>query len=327
MSSRLPSPTSRSIRRPARWRWWGTRRWTTSAASSTRPSWRARSTAASPRAWARCWASTWSTTSTASSSPPRSWTTCCRAPTTCPRCASATTASPAPPTPWASRARASRAWRVRSLPRSTRCSTRSPAAGCASSTCRCRRPACGPRSTRVSPAGDIDRLHPSRYARGMSRTEMRTRRWKRVEYDRLIEAGFFRPGDPVELLGGQLIVAEPQGSGHFAAVRAAEEALRAAFGRGWDVRGQGPLALDEESEPEPDLAVVPGSFRDYQTGHPSRPVLVIEVSETSVALDREPDPAAPFGWRYRSVIVLGRGASVSPLALPGRRIPIADLLL
>ena len=43
--------------------------------------------------------------------------------------------------------------------------------------------------------------------------------------------------------------------------------------------------------------------------------------------DPEPDPAAPFGWRYRSVIVLGRGASVSPLALPGRRIPIADLLL
>jgi Uma2 family endonuclease len=192
----------------------------------------------------------------------------------------------------------------------------------------------------------------------MSPAEPRTRPWKRVEYDRLIEAGFFRPGDPVELLGGQLIVAEPQGSGHFAAVRAAEEALRAAFGRGWEVRGQGPLALDEDSEPEPDLAVVAGSFRDYQTSHPSRPVLVVEVSESSLSLDRlhkgslyaragladywivnlperalevyrdpEPDPAAPFGWRYRSVTVLGRGASVSPLALPGRRIPMADLLL
>jgi hypothetical protein len=83
----------------------------------------------------------------------------------------------------------------------------------------------------------------------MPRAEIKTRRWKRVEYDLLIEGGFFRSGDPTELLGGQLIVAEPQGSGHFAAVRAAEEALRAAFGRGWEVRGQGPLALDEESEP------------------------------------------------------------------------------
>ena len=43
----------------------------------------------------------------------------------------------------------------------------------------------------------------------------------------------------------------------------------------------------EESEPEPDVAVVPGSFRDYVGGHPSRPALVLEVSESSLALDRE----------------------------------------
>ena len=113
-----------------------------------------------------------------------------------------------------------------------------------------------------------------------------TRRWTRVEYDRLIEAGFFRPGDPVELLGGQMIVAEPQGSRHFAALRATQEALRAAFGAGWEIRGQGPIALDEESEPEPDLAVVPGTFRDYRAAHPSSPALVVEISEASLALDR-----------------------------------------
>ena len=191
----------------------------------------------------------------------------------------------------------------------------------------------------------------------MAGPEITPHRWKRIEYDRLIESGFFPSGDPVELLGGQLIVAEPQGSRHFAAIRAAEEALRTAFGAGWEVRGQGPLALDDESEPEPDLAVVPGSFRDYQTRHPSRPALVVEVSETSLALDRdhkgslyaragvadywivnlpervvevyrdpESDVAAPFGWRYRSVAVLGRGASVSPLALPAARVRLADLL-
>jgi len=190
----------------------------------------------------------------------------------------------------------------------------------------------------------------------MARVEVKTRRWKRVEYDRLIETGFFQPGDPIELIGGQLIVAEPQGSGHFAAIRAVEEALRVAFGVGWDVRGQGPVALDEESEPEPDVAVVPGSFRDYVAAHPSRPVLVVEVSESSLALDRHhkgslyaraglddywivnlvdrvlevhrhpgPDPAASFGWRYQSVEALGRGASVSPLSLPGAQIRVADL--
>jgi Uma2 family endonuclease len=187
--------------------------------------------------------------------------------------------------------------------------------------------------------------------------EVKTRRWTRVEYERLIETGWFQPGDPVELVGGQLLVAEPQGSGHFAAIRATQEVLRAAFGPGWEVRGQGPLALDEESEPEPDVAVVPGSFRDYVTRHPSRPVLVVEVSESSLALDRAhkgslyaragladywivnlvdrvlevyrdpgPDPSAPFAWRYRSAEALGAEASVSPLALPGVRLRIADLL-
>jgi Uma2 family endonuclease len=191
----------------------------------------------------------------------------------------------------------------------------------------------------------------------MARGEVKTHRWRRVEYERLIEAGFFRPGDPIELMGGQLIVAEPQGSRHFAAVQAAEEALRTAFGPGWQVRGQGPLAVDEESEPEPDVAVVPGSFRDYVAGHPSRAALVLEVSESSLALDREHkgslyaragfadywivnlvehvlevyrepgrDPSAPFAWHYRSVTVLGRAASVSPLALPSAHIRVAELL-
>ncbi len=191
----------------------------------------------------------------------------------------------------------------------------------------------------------------------MAHVGVKTRRWRRVEYERLVETGFFQPGDPVELVGGQLIVAEPQGSRHFAAVQAMEEALRSTFGRGWQVRGQGPLALDEESEPEPDVAVVPGTFRDYVAGHPSRPALVVEVSESSLALDRDhkgslyaragladywivnlvdqtlevyrdptPDPAGSFGWRYRSIEVLRGEASVSPLALPGASIRVRDVL-
>ena len=191
----------------------------------------------------------------------------------------------------------------------------------------------------------------------MARVDVKTHRWRRVEYERLIETGFFRSGDPVELVGGQLIVAEPQGSRHFAAVQAREEALRKAFGRGWQIRGQGPLALDEDSEPEPDVAVVPGSFRDYVAGHPSRPALVVEIGESSLALDRDhkgslyaragladywivnlldqtlevyrdpgPDPGAPFGWRYRSIAVLRGEAHASPLALPGASILVHDVL-
>lgn len=191
----------------------------------------------------------------------------------------------------------------------------------------------------------------------MAGSGLRPRRFSRLEYDRLIEAGFFRPGDPVELLGGQLVVAEPQGSRHYAALRATHEAVRALLGRGWEIRGQGPLALDDESEPEPDVAVVPGSFRDYRDAHPTRPVLLVEIAESSLALDRAhkgslyaragladywivnlveqtlevyrdpgPDQAAPFGWRYRAVTILAEWAAATPLARPDRSVAVRDLL-
>ena len=160
---------------------------------------------------------------------------------------------------------------------------------------------------------------------------VRTRQWTRAEYDRLIEIGVFRPGDAVELLGGDLVVAEPQSSPHYTAIHLAGDALRTAFGAGWVIRTQAPIALDDQSEPEPDVAVAQGTPREYVGEHPARPVLVVEVALSSVALDRDhkgslyaraqlpdywivnlvdrvlevyrqpvSDSAAVFGWRYGS---------------------------
>lgn len=188
-------------------------------------------------------------------------------------------------------------------------------------------------------------------------TSPKTRHWTRLEYERLIEIGVFRPGEPLELLGGQLVVSEPQGSEHYAAILLVEEVLRSALGPGWLVRTQGPIALDDESEPEPDITVVPGRARDYRRAHPGRPVLVVEVAESSLAHDRAykgglyararvedywivnlidrvlevyrqpgPDPAAPFGWSYVSKEVLRTESSIAPLAAAGSRIVVGDLL-
>ena len=115
---------------------------------------------------------------------------------------------------------------------------------------------------------------------------MRTRQWTRAEYDRLIEIGVFHPGDAVELLGGEIIVAEPQNSPHYTAIGLAEEALRPRSAPGWLIRTQGPIALDAQSEPEPDVAVASGSLRDYSREHPARPVLIVEVAASSLSLDR-----------------------------------------
>src|SRR5688500_4468663 len=139
-------------------------------------------------------------------------------------------------------------------------------------------------------------------------------------------------------------------------IRAVEEALRTAFGRGWDVRVQMPIALDEHSEPEPDVAVVPGSFRDYAYEHPSRPALVVEVADATLAVDRRkgglyaraqvPEywivnltqgllethrrpvrlAGSRFGWRYDDVRHLGRDDLIAPLAAPAARIAVRDLV-
>ena len=182
------------------------------------------------------------------------------------------------------------------------------------------------------------------------------RHWTRAEYDRLVDLGVFH-GEPLELLGGQLVVAEPHGAYHASAISAAEYAVRAALPSGWLVRTQLPVSLDDESEPEPDLVVVPGRPEDYRESHPDRPALAIEVAESSLVFDRErkgslyaragirdywivnlvdgvlevyrapePDPSAAYGWRYRSVTVLARPAVIAPLAFPTSQIAVADLL-
>ena len=47
----------------------------------------------------------------------------------------------------------------------------------------------------------------------MRQPALTVRRWTRGEYDRLVELGVL-DREPVELIGGQLMVAEPQGSYH-----------------------------------------------------------------------------------------------------------------
>lgn len=191
----------------------------------------------------------------------------------------------------------------------------------------------------------------------VARSPARTKRWTRLEYERLVDLGAFGPEERLELIGGQLVVREPQGRPHATGIRLVAAALRAAFGPGWVIEAQLPVALDEESEPEPDIAVVRGQPRDYIASHPTRPDLVVEVALGSLALDRRekaslyaragvadywivnlvdnvvevyrepvPDPDGAYAWRYASMATLRRGNSVTPLALPDSAIPVSDLL-
>lgn len=111
-------------------------------------------------------------------------------------------------------------------------------------------------------------------------------RFSRHEFSRMVDAGIFGPDDHVELLDGEILDMSPQKSRHATAVTLAGDALRAIFDRDATVRLQLPLSLDEHSEPEPDIAVVPGHPRDYRDAHPSTALLICEVSDSTLAYDR-----------------------------------------
>jgi len=191
----------------------------------------------------------------------------------------------------------------------------------------------------------------------VSEQVLRTRHWNRIEYGQLMENHVFRPDERLELLGGELVVSEPHGDPHTLAVELVNEALIVSFGPEWRVRVQLPVALDDESEPEPDLSVAAGRARDRREPKPSRLALVVEIADSSLALDREhkgslyaragvpdywivnlvdrvlevyrepaPDDAAPFGWAYHAVRRLGAEESTAPLAAPTGNIAVADLL-
>jgi Uma2 family endonuclease len=191
----------------------------------------------------------------------------------------------------------------------------------------------------------------------MSAPALRTRRWSRLEYEQLIDLGVFKPDEHLELIDGVLVVREPRNAPHATAVRAVHEALRAAFGAGWDVRPQRPLALDNDSEPEPDVSVVSSSYRAYRFMHPARPVLVVEVSAGTLAADRrkgglyaraavdeywivnraddvlevyrrpELSDTGRFRWVYADTLVLRRGEVLTPLAKHDAQVRVEELLL
>jgi Uma2 family endonuclease len=105
----------------------------------------------------------------------------------------------------------------------------------------------------------------------------------RREYDRLVEAGVFGPEDPIELLRGSLVTMSPQKPPHAGATEELVELLALAIGRRAKVRCQLPFAATDDSEPEPDVAVVPR--RSYRTSHPTKAYLVVEVAWDSTRTD------------------------------------------
>jgi len=174
------------------------------------------------------------------------------------------------------------------------------------------------------------------------------RRFTRAEYDRLVELGLFHD-ERVELLHGLLVEMGPQNLPHSFAVQQLTRQLIVALADRALVRVQLPFIAADDSEPEPDFAVVPLDD-DGRKSQPSRAHLIIEVADSSHVKDRRvkgPLYAAsgiPEYWlvlaekgvveiyrdprdgQYQRMESVSKGASVSPAAFPDVTLSTADFL-
>lgn len=181
-------------------------------------------------------------------------------------------------------------------------------------------------------------------------------RCPRELFYRMGDAGLFE-GQRVILVDGEILAMPPIGPAHQSTNDFAADVFKAAFGDGFYVRGQGPFDVGTATDPEPDIAVVRGSARDYVAAHPTQAVLIAEVSVATLAYDRGdkaslyasvgvedywiinpagqqvevhrrpvPDAEKTFGAGYAEVVVYRPGETITPLGKAEARVAVADLL-
>ena len=109
------------------------------------------------------------------------------------------------------------------------------------------------------------------------------------EFHKLGEAGILHEDSRVELIEGELIQMSPIGTPHASAVDTLAEQLIAKLAGRAIVRVQNPVALGDNSEPEPDIVIAKSQPDRYRKSHP-RPaeiLLIIEVADTTLEYDRK----------------------------------------
>lgn len=119
--------------------------------------------------------------------------------------------------------------------------------------------------------------------------EERRHRLSVADFHQLAEAGAFGPEERVELIGGELFDMTPIGSRHAAVVDRLAEKLVIALQGNYQVHIQNPIRLGEDSEPQPDVALLQRREDGYAHQLPAAEDVrvVVEVADSSLAFDRD----------------------------------------
>jgi Uma2 family endonuclease len=180
--------------------------------------------------------------------------------------------------------------------------------------------------------------------------EVKRRRFSVHDYHRMGEAGILHEDDRVELIEGELVEMTAIGTRHFSCVNRLNRLLVMNVGDDAIVSVQNPVRLNEYNEPQPDVTVI--RPRDYRESlpMPEDVMLLIEVSDTTLAYDRGvklplyaragvsevwivdlPGETIgrytdPSGEGYRRADQMRRGQTLESDALPGPTPSVDDVL-
>ena len=171
-------------------------------------------------------------------------------------------------------------------------------------------------------------------------------RWTRDEFNEMGDMGLFE-GRRAILVEGEILAMPSMNDPHRTALVLADEAFRTAFGSGYFLSMQSPFDIGKATDPEPDLAVIKGSVRDFSGKGLQAAEIVVEISDTTYSYDRrekaslyakagvqdywivrlktrqlevyrqpQPDEAMPFGFGYGARTVHESSEIVQPLGAP-----------
>ncbi|MBD2316926.1 Uma2 family endonuclease [Phormidium tenue] len=119
--------------------------------------------------------------------------------------------------------------------------------------------------------------------------QLLTHKFTTEQYHLMHEAGVFAEGDRLELINGEITEMSPIGRKHAACVNRLVTLSTKKLGDRIIASVQNPIRLADNSEPQPDLAILKPRNDFYENSLPT-PVdilLIIEVADSTITYDRE----------------------------------------
>lgn len=121
-----------------------------------------------------------------------------------------------------------------------------------------------------------------------TQVEMKRRRFTVAELLHLAKIGFLGDDERVELIRGEIVEMSPISEGHASSVMRLTSLLSTEFGQRALLNVQNPIQLDDDTLPQPDVALLRPRDDFYSRRHPGPEdvLLLIEVSDTTLPYDR-----------------------------------------